>query len=999
MRRLDESLKSRGREAWVDWDDIRPTEDFMQAIYAAIEGVDTFVFVLTPDSVASVVCGREIAHAAAHNKRMVPIVARDVNADTVPEALAKLNWIFFRESDDFEKAADTLISAFETDLDWVRVHTRLLTRAIEWENKGKNNSFVLRGDDLRSAERWLAEAGVQKERQPTALQTEYIIASRKAAARRQRITLGAVSFALILSIILTVVALSQRNLADKRRAEAERATQVALSRQLAAQSELLRNQHPTFLPRSVLLAAEAMQRFPSIDAHVVLRAGVSLLPRQLAQMVHDGNVRCVAMAIDGKYAVSGSEDGTARVWEVPSGKLLARLEHGGPVTAVLIANDGNYLATRGETKAGKVAVRLWRAPGGKLITQISQADGAIAFSPDSKRFAVATSVATSGGLLIYDPATGKKSLSIFGNAPHALAFTADGGRLTNGERVWDAVTGQEVSRFQFQPGENDQVRAATFSPDDKFIVTGTGGQFACLWDAATGQRLKTFRQKRQKSYPALEDLFRHDFSMTVSFSPDGKYLATAGGDIQARVWEIEGQKEVATLPHQNMVSWAAFTSDGQQVLTTGDDGTVRLWEALSGHELTRITENQEAERASEASPTSSGKYVVVGAGRRVSVWETATGRVGRRLVHKTAVTDVSFSRDGKLLASCDTTTARVWDAASGESIAPPVIQQEPNIGSSMRDQLKSVDFSADGKLLGTANGDSTARIWDVSSGNEIVRLPLKGSAYTASFSPDGKFFVTASSGDKAEVNINLWNGPDWHLAFQEKGWGTLFIPLLLSPDGKLLGIADKNKLRILEVTNRKQILSVDCQDLLSFAFSLDSKYIATADEKGTVLVTEITSGQRMATLKHESEVGSTAFSPDGKYVATRSGRVAVVWEWKSEKEVRRFPHEADVAALSFSSDGTTLATAAGNDARVWAVASGEELARVSHDQPVTRTVFSPDGKILATAGNDGVVQLSPWRSQDLLDEACARLTRNLTPEEWRQYLGDQPYRKTCPNKQ
>src|SRR6266478_1872929 len=378
VRRLDEALKSRGREAWVDWEDIRPTEEWMQAIYGAIEGADTFVFVLTPDSVASVVCGREIAHAAANNKRMVPIVARDVNADTVPEALAKLNWIFFRDGDDFGKATDTLISALDTDLKWFHAHTRLLTRAIEWNANGKNNSFVLRGEDLRSAERWLAEAGAEKERQPTALQTEYIIASRKAAARRQRILLGAVSFVLIVSIILTIVALTQRqqaiaqkNLADKRRAEAEHATQVALSRQLAAQSELLRNQHPTFLPRSVLLAAEAMRRFPSIDGDVLLRAGVSVLPRRLAQMEHDGDVRCVAMAIDGKYAVSGSEDGTARVWEVPSGKLLARLEHGGPISAVVLANDGNYLATRGRTKAGRAAVRLWRVPSGKSITQIS----------------------------------------------------------------------------------------------------------------------------------------------------------------------------------------------------------------------------------------------------------------------------------------------------------------------------------------------------------------------------------------------------------------------------------------------------------------------------------------------------------------------------------------------------------------------------------------------------------------------------------------------------
>src|SRR6266576_3368012 len=116
VRRLDEALKSRGREVWVDWEDIRPTEEWMQAIYAAIEGADTFVFVLTPDSVDSVVCRREIAHAAANNKRMVPIVARDVNADAVPEAQAKLNWIFFRESDDFEEATHKLISAFDTDL-------------------------------------------------------------------------------------------------------------------------------------------------------------------------------------------------------------------------------------------------------------------------------------------------------------------------------------------------------------------------------------------------------------------------------------------------------------------------------------------------------------------------------------------------------------------------------------------------------------------------------------------------------------------------------------------------------------------------------------------------------------------------------------------------------------------------------------------------------------------------------------------------------------------
>src|SRR5437867_7834641 len=234
MRRLDEELKRRDREAWVDWEGIPPGDTWEKTIYGAIEATHTFIFVLTPDSIASEVCGREIAHAAANNKRLVPIVHRDVLAERVPKSLGELNWIFCRDSDDFGEATDTLIRALDTDLKWVRAHTRVLTRAIEWDANGRNNSFVLRGDDLRSAERWLAEAGTQRERQPTALQTEYIIASRKAAARRQRIMLGAVSFVLIVSIILTIVALTQRqqaiaqkNLADKRRAEAEHATQVA----------------------------------------------------------------------------------------------------------------------------------------------------------------------------------------------------------------------------------------------------------------------------------------------------------------------------------------------------------------------------------------------------------------------------------------------------------------------------------------------------------------------------------------------------------------------------------------------------------------------------------------------------------------------------------------------------------------------------------------------------------------------------------------------------
>ena len=314
VRRLDEELKRRDREAWVDWEGIPPGDTWEKTIYGAIEATHTFIFVLTPDSIASEVCGKEIAHAAANNKRLVPIVHRDVAADTVPKSLGELNWIFCRDSDDFEEATDTLISALDTDLKWVRAHTRLLTRAIEWDANGKNNSFVLRGEDLRSAERWLAEAGAQKERQPTALQTEYIIASRKAAARRQRITLGAVTFALVVAIALAALAFYQRNLAEERRRQAR-------ARELTSEARLAISPPAEGLQRSTLLAIESLNSAWTLDGFIACADAISRLPR-LVRVAHDGKVLALAFSKDYRWLASESANGKIAIWDTRAQKQI-----------------------------------------------------------------------------------------------------------------------------------------------------------------------------------------------------------------------------------------------------------------------------------------------------------------------------------------------------------------------------------------------------------------------------------------------------------------------------------------------------------------------------------------------------------------------------------------------------------------------------------------------------------------------------------------------------
>lgn len=185
VRHLWESLTQKAKQkVWVDWEDIPPTADWRQEIYLGIEAANNFIFVISPHSVRSVVCGEELAHAIEQGKRLVPIVREDVDYESVHPELARLNWIFFREVDGFDTAFQTLIRAIEIDLSHVRSHTRLFVRAKEWQNKDRDSSFLLRGSDLEAAEQWLSKSS-ERQPPPIKLHREYIRASREAETERK----------------------------------------------------------------------------------------------------------------------------------------------------------------------------------------------------------------------------------------------------------------------------------------------------------------------------------------------------------------------------------------------------------------------------------------------------------------------------------------------------------------------------------------------------------------------------------------------------------------------------------------------------------------------------------------------------------------------------------------------------------------------------------------------------------------------------------------------
>lgn len=492
VQRLDEALKRRDREAWVDWEGIRPTEEFMGAIYGAIEAADTFVFVLTPDSVASVVCEREIAHAAAHNKRMVPLVARDVTAETVPDTLAKLNWIFCRESDDFEKSTDTLITALDTDLAWIHAHTRLLTRAIEWEAKGKNNSFVLRGDDLRDAEQWLSQAGTDKERQPTALQTEYIIASRKAAAKRQLITLGAVSIGLVVAVILSFVAWFARQ-------DAIRQGKMSAARFLTGQAVKAADMEPSRgLRIGSLLAAESLRETWTEAGYTAWHTAASQMPRILGDVRTDAVTISLAFTPDARKLITLCGERHVHVFSAPDLRPLHEVQVDQTAFTLAMNPTGDRVVVY--QKGGSAIEILDIESGNKQVVPLPEDLDIAAFDSTGKLLAVSRA-----GIWTVDPTTGTvRPRFMFPSQADSIALSPDA--TTAVARTDEGLTafnvGDGSARWHVQHPAGDNYEEALFSGDGKCVIAISPRQHSIL-SAGDGSLLNTTPVERLANPPRV----------------------------------------------------------------------------------------------------------------------------------------------------------------------------------------------------------------------------------------------------------------------------------------------------------------------------------------------------------------------------------------------------------------------------------------------------------------------------------------------------------------
>jgi hypothetical protein len=206
--KLETALRARGFEVLIDREEIYAFEDWWTRIEALIGGADTVVFVISPEAVKSEVAIKEVAYAASLNKRFAPIVCRRVeNNSAVPEALRRLNFIFFVDSSQFEASANKLAEALQTDIVWIRDHTKFGEAARGWTAAGRPNGLLLRTPALEMAEYWIASRP-RGAPEPTDDIRKFVAASRQSARSGQRLrrtVLGSI-FTLMTAVILGLVA-------------------------------------------------------------------------------------------------------------------------------------------------------------------------------------------------------------------------------------------------------------------------------------------------------------------------------------------------------------------------------------------------------------------------------------------------------------------------------------------------------------------------------------------------------------------------------------------------------------------------------------------------------------------------------------------------------------------------------------------------------------------------------------------------------------------------
>lgn len=694
--------------------------------------------------------------------------------------------------------------------------------------------------------------------------------------------------------------------ADAKRDRAVVAEATALKEKNQAESTLARSQYFLSIARwEMNRIAEAKQLLEQVPQQYrkfewyLAKHEFSGSDLTLAEKSYIVAVDC---STNGSTFISGSMDGTVKIWDTAACKETRNIKAHDLLASVRISADGNTLVTAGTNGKDQIAsIRVWDANTGKLVRVLTGPLGrvnSLEISQDGKKLLSTRDTAFSNPqddslIKVWDLETGDELFRLSGTSRtvEAACFSPDGRRIVSkfekspgvhAVKILSCPEGKELLTLEC---ESTSAVALAYSPDGQFIAAGDMQGEIVIWEADQGAE--------------VDRLFAHsNWIQDLQFSPDGAWLASCSHDRTVKIWDVQKRKLHRTLKgHEDRVMDISFNTDGSWLVSGSMDKTIKLWNLTSERRTLRGDDHAPNSLAISADGTriAGGTAMTPGFrhGSSAIVWKAMSSQqMMLQDGHDGGLTEVAFNNDGSILASASGElgkpgTIKLWEVDGGRELRTITGHQRP---------IAAIAFSPTSQWLASGTGSkfdrtpSVIKIWDSKTGQELQSFSAHSQQITSlEFSSDGKSIVSASSANSKDA-VRSWDAQTGLMIREFKANNANICSIAISPNCKRLAVGGNNfggvaSIELFEVSTGKlvKVLSGHEGEIKGLDFSPDSERLVSISYDKTVRLWDILNGKELRSLRGPSRGTSVGYCPEGQFIVAgfENGDVRV---WDAPRE-------------------------------------------------------------------------------------------------------------------